>query len=48
MKLATYAIVGLLLMAAASTQAEIRIDGFLQGLYGGRLDSNNPTESEYT
>lgn len=42
------AIVGLLLLAAASVSAEVRIDGFLQGLYGGRLDANNPTETEYT
>jgi len=40
-------VVGLLL-AAASVSAEVRIDGFLQGLYGGRLDSKNPTETEYT
>lgn len=40
--------VGLLLLAAVPASAEVRIDGFLQGLYGGRLDQHNPTETEYT
>lgn len=43
-----YMIAGLLLTAAVPLQAQVRIDGFLQGLYGGRLDKNNPTETEYT
>ncbi|MDF1543720.1 MAG: hypothetical protein P1R58_01315 [bacterium] len=32
----------------APAQAEINLDGFMQGLYGGRLDENNPTATEYT
>ena len=38
----------LLFSAAAPVTAEVRIDGFLQGLYGGRVDNDNPTETEYT
>jgi hypothetical protein len=41
-------ITGLLLVAAASVSAEPRIDGFLQGLYGARLDNNNPTPTEFS
>jgi len=44
----TYIVLGLLLMAAAPLTAQVSFDGFLQGLYGGRLDKNNPTETEYT
>jgi hypothetical protein len=28
--------------------AEVTIDGFMQGLYGGRIDQKNPTSSEQT
>ncbi|MFH2048367.1 MAG: DUF1302 family protein [bacterium] len=40
----------LLLVSISFSQAkaEINLDGFLQGLYGGRLDENNPTASEFT
>ncbi|MBU0984136.1 MAG: hypothetical protein KKA42_09725 [candidate division Zixibacteria bacterium] len=49
MNVKTLFLAGLLLIAAAAPmQAQVRIDGFLQGLYGGRLDNNNPTETEYT
>ncbi len=44
----TLAILGLLLLAAVPARSELFIDGFLQGLYGGRTDQNNPTETEYT
>ncbi|MCP4685677.1 MAG: hypothetical protein GY867_09550 [bacterium] len=44
----TYIMLGLLLLAAAPLSAQVSFDGFLQGLYGGRLDQNNPTETEYT
>ncbi|UCG61448.1 MAG: hypothetical protein JSV52_14190 [Candidatus Zixiibacteriota bacterium] len=39
---------GLLLTAAAPSQAEVTLDGFLQGLYGARLDEDNPTSTEHT
>jgi len=40
----------LLLVSISFTpaSAEINLDGFLQGLYGGRLDENNPTATEFT
>ena len=38
----------LLLFIAVPAAAEVSIDGFLQGLYGGRLDDSNPTSTEYT
>ena len=41
-------ITGLLLLAAASVSAEPRIDGFLQALYGGNVDGNNPTATDFT
>ncbi len=44
----TILILLLLLLSAVSTHAEVRIDGFLQGLFGGRLDNDNPTTTEYT
>ncbi|MEW6411045.1 MAG: hypothetical protein AB1483_01080 [Candidatus Zixiibacteriota bacterium] len=40
--------IGLLLTAAVPSQSEVNIDGFLQGLYGGRLDETNPTSTEQT
>ena len=41
-------ITGLLLLVAAPSFAEVSLDGFLQGLYGGRLDKDNPTSTEQT
>jgi Protein of unknown function (DUF1302) len=43
-----FALLGLLMIAAAPLQAEVELDGFLQGLYGGRVDRDNPTETEFT
>jgi len=43
-----YMLVGLLTTSAAPALAEVTFDGFLQGLYGGRLDRNNPTATEQT
>jgi len=37
-----------LLVTAAPTAAEVTLDGFLQALYGGRLDESNPTATEQT
>jgi hypothetical protein len=48
MKLLKYAMLGLWLAVAAPVAAQVKIDGFLQGLYGGRTDSHNPTRTEYT
>ena len=42
-----FIITGLLLMAVP-VAAEVSIDGFLQTLYGGRLDESNPTATEQT
>ncbi len=39
---------GLLLMAATPASADVYWSGYLQGLYGGRLDSDNPTATELT
>lgn len=36
----------LILALALPIRAELYIDGFLQGLYGARLDENNPTATE--
>lgn len=41
-------IIALIMITSSATKAELYLDGFLQGLYGGRLDSNNPTNTEYT
>lgn len=43
-------LVGLLLLAAAAPQsrADVTLHGFLQGLWGGRLDQDNPTATEQT
>jgi len=40
----------LLLLAVTPTfaQSDLNISGFLQSLYGGRLDKNNPTNTEQT
>jgi len=48
MKKTALIIAGLLLMAAAPSKSEVQLDGFLQGLFGGRLDDNNPTSTEQT
>lgn len=32
---------------APAVKAELYVDGFLQGLYGGRLDKANPTSTDY-
>ena len=32
----------------SQVSAEVSLDGFLQGLYGGRLDESNPTATEQT
>lgn len=47
-KTALVILAGLLLITAPSSRAEVRIDGFLQGLYGARLDEDNPTSTEHT
>lgn len=36
------------IILAGAGRAEVNIDGFLQGLYGGRLDNTNPTATEFT
>lgn len=36
------------LLAASPASAEVYIDGFMQALYGARLDQNNPTATEQT
>ncbi len=46
-KLATI-VFGLLLLAAVPSRAEVKFDGFVQGLYGGRIDQHNPTSTEET
>lgn len=35
-------------IAAGTARAELYIDGFLQGLYGGNLNEEIPSEAEYT
>lgn len=39
---------GLLMMTAAPASADVYWSGYLQGLYGGRLDNDNPTATELT
>jgi hypothetical protein len=41
-------IVGLLLALTVPVRAEVLIGGFLQGLYGGSTENDNPTSTEYT
>ena len=41
-------IVAGLMLAASPASSEVYIDGFLQGLYGARLDQDNPTATEQT
>ena len=38
----------LAVVMAAPVRADLKLDGFMQGLYGGRLDEKNPTSSEQT
>ena len=33
---------------AGTADAQVTFDGFVQGLFGGRLDSENPTNTDYT
>ncbi len=35
-----------LLLAASPLRAQVSFDGFLQGLFGGRIDDKNPTSTE--
>jgi len=42
------AILAIAILAAAPASADTNLDGFLQGLWGGRLDEGNPTTTEYT
>jgi hypothetical protein len=37
-----------LVVAAGPATAEVSLDGFLQALYGGRIDESNPTATEQT
>jgi hypothetical protein len=51
LKTATHIFVFLALTLLAiplSSQADVKLDGFMQGLVGGRLDNKNPTSSEQT
>jgi len=48
MRLITHLLIGLLILSTAPARAELSIDGFLQALYGGRLNNNNPTATEQT
>ncbi len=41
-------LLAVVLLFSSSVQGEVMIDGFLQGLYGGRVDEANPTISEQT
>lgn len=36
----------LMMVAVSSTQAELRTDGYVQGLFGGQLEKDNPTLSD--
>ncbi len=38
----------LVLATVTSPRAEVQLGGFLQGLFGGRVDDKNPTTTEYT
>lgn len=38
----------ILLATAITASGEVLLDGFVQGLYGGRLDETNPTQTEQT
>ncbi|MBD3402759.1 hypothetical protein GF420_07675 [candidate division GN15 bacterium] len=50
MRHVTLVVMGLLLIAAAAipASAEVYVHGFMQGLWGGRLDQDNPTTTEQT
>jgi hypothetical protein len=47
MKTTISLLMGLLVVAAVPSSAEVHWGGFAQGLFGGRLDENNPTATEY-
>ena len=38
----------LLVVTASPMKADVFLSGFLQGLFGGRVDENNPTSTEMT
>lgn len=38
----------LVLLIVGTTAAQVTIDGFAQGLWGGSLDKHNPTRTDYT
>lgn len=48
MKRALLLIMLLVPVMAGTTYAEVTMDGFVQGLFGGGLDSDNPTSTDYT
>ena len=48
MKRAILLIIVLVSVLAGTTEAEVTMDGFVQGLFGGSLDSDNPTSTDYT
>lgn len=48
MKNAGLILIMVLFLAAAPVIGETYLDGFMQGLYGARLDENNPTATEHT
>ena len=48
LKRTSYMMVLLLMLAAVPAASETNIDGFLQALYGARLDEVNPTATEHS
>ncbi|HVP07479.1 MAG TPA: DUF1302 family protein [Candidatus Acidoferrum sp.] len=46
--LAAVATAAILNIGPGIVRADVKLDGFMQGLYGGRLDKKNPTSSEQT
>lgn len=48
MKRILLTILALATVLSSPAAAETNFDGFLQGLWGGRLDQDNPTATEYT
>lgn len=44
----TIALMLLLVSLQSSVKAEIYMDGFVQGLFGGNLDEDNPAETDYS
>lgn len=47
-KIFTILLIGVLVLAAPSRADEPIVSGFLQGLYGGGLEDDNPTSSDWT